>query len=55
MKAVFILLGIGGLAAVSYGAYILHPAAGWIVSGIITLLLAQGWSRLYNSKKKGSR
>lgn len=52
MKLLFILLGLGGLGAISYGAWLVHPAVGWIVSGIATLVVAQGWNRVYNSRRK---
>ena len=32
------MAGIGSVAAIAYGAYMLHPAAGWIVGGTLVLI-----------------
>ena len=53
MKLLFIILGLGGFGAICCGAWLIYQPLGLVVSGIVVLVLAQGWSRVYNSRKKG--
>ena len=52
MKLLFILLGIGGLAAVSYGCWLIYSPLGFIIPGILIVMLAQTG---YNSIRKRGR
>ena len=52
MKFLFILLGIGGLAAICYGGWLIYYPLGFILSGIAIVLLANDG---YNQRKKGGR
>lgn len=39
------LTGIGGITAMSYGAWQVYPPAGWIVGGALTLWIAVALGR----------
>lgn len=38
LDACFVALLVGGAASVAYGAFLLHPAAGWIVGGVAAIV-----------------
>ena len=52
MKFLFIILGLSGLAAVSYGEWLIYSPLGIKIHGILIVMLANDG---YNQRTKGGR